>query len=117
VVPDAVQAIPAGHALNRAVLAAWFDDDAAAADRLIDQFRSAANDALAAMRIATQGKDWAGLVAAAHRLRGSAAAIGAAGVAETAARLEHAARVEDDQGCEEGLLALAQVLHMAAESM
>jgi two-component system sensor histidine kinase EvgS len=114
VVPDAGASVADGRGLDRAALSAWFDDDAAAAERLVQQFLAAAKETVAAIRAAAKRQAWAQVATMAHRLRGSAATLGAGCVTDAAAALEHAAGAEDGGRCGKALAALVRALRRAA---
>jgi CheY-like chemotaxis protein len=75
--------------LDRSILGAWLGDDVSAVRSLLQKFRDAA------------------LTAAAHRLKGAAAAVGAVGVEHRATSLEAAAKAGDWSRCRQELDPLA----------
>jgi PAS domain S-box-containing protein len=93
--------------LDRSILGAWLGDDAAAVRSLLQKFRDAARDAEAQVDDASRRGDLAALAAAAHRLRGAAAAVGATGVGHRADSLEAAAKAGDWSRCRRELGPLA----------
>jgi PAS domain S-box-containing protein len=93
--------------LDRSVLRSWLGDDAGAVGSLLQKFRDAAVDSELQIADATRRSDLAALTAAAHRLKGAAAAVGAIGVGQRASALEAAAKAGDWSGCRQELGPLA----------
>jgi DNA-binding response OmpR family regulator len=93
--------------LDRNVLGAWLGDDASAVRSLLDKFRDTAIDAERQVGDASRRGDLAALTAAAHRLKGAAAAVGAIGVGQRANALEAAATAGDWSRCRQELGPLA----------
>ncbi len=93
--------------LDRSILGSWLGDDAAAVRSLLQKFRDAALDAELKVGDASRRGDLAALMAAAHRLKGAAAAVGAIGVGERASALEAAAKAGDWSRCRQELGPLA----------
>jgi HPt (histidine-containing phosphotransfer) domain-containing protein len=104
---DAADAPASSDVLDRSVLGAWLGDDAAAIRSVLDKFRDAAIDAEAQVGDASRRGDLAALTAAAHRLKGAAAAVGAVGVGRRASTLEEAAMAGDVSRCRDELGPLA----------
>jgi CheY-like chemotaxis protein/HPt (histidine-containing phosphotransfer) domain-containing protein len=75
-------------AIDTGVLAAWLGDDRAAIAALLAKFRDSATAADRDIGAASRAGDLAALVAAAHKLKGAAQAVGASGLARAAAVLE-----------------------------
>jgi CheY-like chemotaxis protein/HPt (histidine-containing phosphotransfer) domain-containing protein len=94
---------PAGHAIDREILAAWLGDDTESIDALLVKFRDSAAEAERAIDAAYRAGDFAELAAAAHRLKGAAQAVGAHGVGQLAAELERAGRAGDRPACRNSL--------------
>jgi CheY-like chemotaxis protein/HPt (histidine-containing phosphotransfer) domain-containing protein len=104
---DATDAPARSDVLDRGILAAWLGDDAAAVRSLLRKFRDAALDAELQVDDASRRGDLAALAAAAHKLKGAAAAVGAISVGERASSLEAAAKAADWSRCRQELGPLA----------
>jgi DNA-binding response OmpR family regulator len=105
---DAAEAPASSVVLDRSVLGAWLGDDAAAIGSLLGKFRDTAIDAERQVSDASRNGDLAVLAAAAHRLKGAAAAVGAIGVRGRATTLEEAAKAGDWSRCRQELGPLAE---------
>jgi HPt (histidine-containing phosphotransfer) domain-containing protein len=104
---DATDVAGPSEVLDRSILGAWLGDDAAAVRSLLRKFRDAAIDAELQVADASRRGDLAALAAAAHRLNGAAAAVGAIGVGHRASSLEAAAKAGDWARCRQELGPLA----------
>jgi signal transduction histidine kinase/CheY-like chemotaxis protein/HPt (histidine-containing phosphotransfer) domain-containing protein len=102
--PDDTAARPA---IDRAVLDPWVQGDEAARQNLLRRFAEAAVDSRRDIETAMAASDLAALAAEAHRLKGSALAVGARAVGDAAATLERAAKAGDRAACQDGLGPLA----------
>jgi len=98
---------PASPAIDPAVLDAWLENDEAACRDLLRKFPRSAYETRRDIEGAMASGDLAALAAAAHRLNGSAAAVGARALAQAAAILERAANAGDRASCQDGLGPLA----------
>ncbi|WP_395711086.1 ATP-binding protein [Reyranella sp.] len=94
-------------AIDRTVLDPWIGDDEAARRDLLDKFGLSAAESRRDIETAMAAGDLAALAAAAHRLKGSALAVGARALGDAAATLERAAKAGDRATCQDGLGPLA----------
>jgi PAS domain S-box-containing protein len=102
-----------GAAIDRNVLASWLGDDQAAIDSLLGKFRDTAADAERRIGAALDLGDLASVLAAAHKLKGAAQAIGANGVGMAAGVLEQTCKAGDPNGRRESFDMLAMELRRA----
>ncbi|GEP54293.1 PAS-domain containing protein [Reyranella soli] len=94
-------------AIDRAVLDPWLQDDEAARRDLLAKFSRSASESRHDIETAMAAGDLAALAAAAHRLKGSALAVGARALGDAAQTLERAAKAGDRATCQDGLGPLA----------
>jgi signal transduction histidine kinase/PAS domain-containing protein/DNA-binding response OmpR family regulator len=94
-------------AIDPAVLEPWLQGDEAARRDLLRKFSLSATDSRRDIEAAMTAGDLAALAAAAHRLKGSALAVGARALGDAAATLERAAKAGDRASCQDGLGPLA----------
>ena len=99
--------------IDRSVLGAWLGDDAGAVTSLLRKFARTAREAEGEIRAAVRSGNLAAVAAAAHKLNGAARSVGAIGVAEAAAGVEHAGKAGDGIACSEALGPLASELRHA----
>src|SRR5262249_21842762 len=104
---DAADGPASSDVLDRSILTAWLGDDAVAVGSLLQKFRDAAVDAELQVGDASRRGDLAALTAAAHKLKGAAAAVGAISVGHRASSLEAAAKAGDWSRCRQELGPLA----------
>jgi DNA-binding response OmpR family regulator len=101
---DADDAAPA---IDRTVLDPWLQDDEAARRDLLAKFSFSASESRHDIETAMAAGDLGALAAAAHRLKGSALAVGARALGDAAQALERAAKAGDRATCQDGLGPLA----------
>jgi CheY-like chemotaxis protein len=94
-------------AIDRTVLDPWIENDEAARRSLLSKFGLSASESRRDIETAMAAGDLAGLAAAAHRLKGSALAVGARALGDAATTLERAAKAGDRASCQDGLGPLA----------
>jgi signal transduction histidine kinase/DNA-binding response OmpR family regulator len=97
----------AAPAIDPSVLSPWLQDDASARQDLLRKFGLTASESGRDIETAMAAGDLAALAAAAHRLRGSALAVGARALGDAATTLERAAKAGDRAACQDGLGPLA----------
>ncbi len=104
-------------AIDRATLDTWLEDDEAARRNLLRKFGMSTSESRHDIETAMAAGDLPALAAAAHRLKGSALAVGAHALGEAAATVERAAKAGDRASCQDGMGPLAVELQRAqAES-
>jgi CheY-like chemotaxis protein/HPt (histidine-containing phosphotransfer) domain-containing protein len=98
-----------GHspAIDRAVLDPWIENDEPKRRDVLRKFGLSATESRRDIETAMASGDLVALAAAAHRLKGSALAVGARALSVAATTLERAAKAGDRASCQDGLGALA----------
>ena len=94
-------------AIDRSVLDPWIADDEAARRDLLRRFAATAIDSRRDIEAAMTAGDLPALAAAAHRLKGSALAVGARALGDAAETLERTAKAGDRAACQDSLGPLA----------
>ena len=94
-------------AIDRAVLDPWIQDDEAARIDLLRKFAATAIESRRDIEAAMTAGDLPALAAAAHRLKGSALAVGARALGDAAGTLERMAKAGDRAACQDSLGPLA----------
>ena len=97
----------AAPAIDPAVLEPWLQGDEDARRNLLRKFSLSASEARCEIETAMAAGDLAALAAAAHKLKGSALAVGAHALGDAARILEQAAKAGDRASCQDGLGPLA----------
>ncbi|MDP1748076.1 MAG: PAS-domain containing protein [Reyranella sp.] len=94
-------------AIDRSVLDPWIADDEVARRDLLRKFAATAIDSRRDIEAAMTAGDLPALAAAAHRLKGSALAVGARALGDAAEALERTAKAGDRAACQDSLGPLA----------
>lgn len=94
-------------AIDRSVLDPWIGDDEVARRDLLRKFSATATLSRRDIEAAMTAGDLPALAAAAHRLKGSALAVGARALGEAAGTLERTAKAGDRAACQDSLGPLA----------
>jgi HPt (histidine-containing phosphotransfer) domain-containing protein len=89
------------------VLDPWIDNDEATRRNILSKFGLSASESCRDIETAMAAGDLPALAAAAHRLKGSALAVGARALGDAATNLERAAKAGDRAACQDGLGPLA----------
>ncbi len=97
----------AAPAIDPSVLDPWLPSDAEARQDLLRKFGLSASESGRDIETAMAAGDLPALAAAAHRLKGSALAVGARALGDAATILERAAKAGDRAACQDGLGPLA----------
>ncbi|MBI3197625.1 MAG: Hpt domain-containing protein [Rhodospirillales bacterium] len=93
--------------IDRSVLDPWIQDDESARRDLLRKFCTTAVESRRDIEAAMTAGDLPALAAAAHRLKGSALAVGARALGEAAGTLEQTAKAGDRAACQDSLGPLA----------
>ncbi len=94
-------------AIDRSVLDPWIENDESKRRDVLRKFGLSASESRRDIETAMAAGDLVALAAAAHRLKGSALAVGARALGGAATTLERAAKAGDRASCQDGLGALA----------
>ena len=97
----------AASAIDPSVLDPWLPNDASTRQDLLRKFGLSAWESGRDIETAMAAGDLPALAAAAHRLKGSALAVGARALSDAATTLERAAKAGDRAACQDGLGPLA----------
>jgi signal transduction histidine kinase/DNA-binding response OmpR family regulator len=97
----------AAPAIDPSVLDLWLQGEASARHDLLRKFGLSASESGRDIETAMAAGDLPALAAAAHRLKGSALAVGARALSDAATILERAAKAGDRAACQDGLGPLA----------
>ena len=110
-------ATPATPAIDHSVLDPWVEDNEPQRQKLLKRFSASIEESRNHIEAAMTSNNLAALAGEAHKLKGSAMAVGATAVGEAAATLERAAKAGDRAACQDGLGPLAVEVKRAQEEI
>ncbi len=107
----------AKNGIDREKLREWVGDDPAAIDALLRRFVESARESASDIDASLEQRDLPTAAAAAHKLKGAAATVGATALAEIAARIETAAKAGHVSDCVRAMDALGAEMRAVRASL